>query len=234
MGIGSPRLLRQTGVIVLAALAFAPAAFADDISVPVSADVGAVSATITAAVPAVAVPAADAPALPATPVAKARVKPHPQVQVTADTSPRARLTTRIGAVDRPVADRTGTRTASQAPQARRIPPRTDSKLVRRPSSHLLAPTTSFSPREAPAIAAAAQSAPDAASASAPPAPQLPLPLTFGLGGSSGTVALALGLLLLALAAELLLLGAPGLGRRLALLVAAPRPYPYLLRLERPG
>jgi hypothetical protein len=53
----------------------------------------------------------------------------------------------------------------------------------------------------------------------------------GAGGATSSAGIAL--LLFALAAEAAALAAPGLGRRIGAVLAAPRPYPYLLRLERP-
>jgi hypothetical protein len=70
---------------------------------------------------------------------------------------------------------------------------------------------------------------------APRVPDLPVPAPFGFGlMSSGATGAATGFaLLLALAAGFALLRAPPLGRRVSLLLAAPRPYVYLLQLERP-
>ena len=62
----------------------------------------------------------------------------------------------------------------------------------------------------------------------------PGPPTFGLGatGAAGSGS-GFGFLLFALAAGLALLGLPSLGRRVLPYLAAARPYPYLLQLERP-
>jgi hypothetical protein len=71
---------------------------------------------------------------------------------------------------------------------------------------------------------------------APRLPDLPAPAPSGFGlansGAAGAAA-GLALLLFGLAARFALLRPPPLGRRISLLLAAPRPYTYLLQLERP-
>lgn len=216
MGNGSPQLRSQlalrTAVLALASLVFAPPAFAEGgaIGVP-SPDVGAVIANV-------AIPPA-----PATPVATPPGTPLLQPQATT-----AATTTRVARrmLVRP-----------QAPRLLHRAPTARTKFPQRLSSAPSLPRVISSPREASSHGSAEPMVPPGSNPTpAPPAPRLPLPLPFaiGLGGMSwASAAHGSGLLLLALAAALALGGLPRLGRRVSLLIAAPRPYPYLLPLERP-
>ena len=73
-------------------------------------------------------------------------------------------------------------------------------------------------------------------ASTPPRDsRAPLPGPGGFAGASGsTTSAATGLLLFAVATGLGFLALPQLARVLVASTARARPYPYLLRLERPG
>jgi hypothetical protein len=241
MGIGSPRLLKRlvlrTAAATFVGLVFAPSAFADDIGI--GSALATVGGTVQGAAPlpqsATQAPATALPAAPsvATPVVARTAAPVAPLQATAET--------------------TGVATTSAAAPSARTQSR-PSPSVRRPArphhrgkaSQQLggaspSPRTSLSPGEAlVARIADFPSRPRSTSAPAPPRPQAPSPprwpspFSLGLGGTgSGPAGVGLGLLLLALAAELGVLGAPGLGRKVSLLLATPRSYPFLLRLERP-
>jgi len=241
MGTGSPRLLKRlvlrTAAATFIGLVFAPSALADDIGI--GSTLATVGGTVqeTSALPRAATqsPATALPAVPsvATPVAERMATPVAQPQATAET--------------------TGVATTSAAAPSARTQSR-PSPSVRRPArphhrgeaSQQLggaspSPRTSLSPGEAlVARTADFPSRPRSSSAPAPPRPQAPSPppwpspFSLGLSGSdSGPAGVGLGLLLLVLATELGVLGAPGLGRRVSLLLATPRSYPFLLRLERP-
>jgi hypothetical protein len=239
MGIGSPRLLKRlvlgTAAATFAGLVFAPSAVADDIGI--GSALATVGGTVqgTAAVPQSPTQTpAVAPAAPtvATPVAERTARPVAQVQATADrpgVGPSSGSTPSV---------RTQSRSS---PSARRpASPHHPNKSSRQLGGALVSPRTSPSPGQAPVDRTAdslsrPRSTPAPAAPPHEPSPPLPpSPFSLGLSGTgSGPAGVGLGLLLLALAAELGVLGAPGLGRRVSLLVAAPRSYPFLLRLERP-
>ena len=234
MGNGSPRLLsrfvRRTVLAALAALYFTPSAFADDAVVAVSVNAGPIAASVAIEVPTAPVPA-DVPAAPVTPVASPLPSPNPPVQATLD----AKTSTASVAVatTRPVPASAATTPADRTPRK------------------LLSPNKRPAHRRAAALGAADSSRigasvrgpfPKAARAGSPvrePAhrvPQAPAPAPSGLGlaGSNGTgSAAAVGFLLLALAAAFAVARAPTLGRRVSLLLTAPRPHAHLLQLERP-
>ena len=237
MGNGSPGLLRQfvqrTALVALASLGFAPSAFADDGIVTVSVSAEPVVASVTVAPPSQPVPA-SAPSTPSsatvTPVATPLSSAHPAVQATVDASgAKARM---------------HVATAPSAPAPR-------GAVTRRATPKDLSPSQKPASRRSFALRGADSSRigapvrgpfPEASRADSPvpgPAPRVPqtpppAPYDFGLAGSSGAaVAAGLGLLPLALTAGFALLRAPPLGRRVSLLLAAPRPHAFLLQLERP-
>jgi hypothetical protein len=234
MGNGSPRLrsrfVRRTVLVGLAALYFAPSAFADGAIVAASVNGGPVAASVAVGVPTAPV-AAEPPAAPVTPVASPLPATNPPVQATVDTrkvlGPIAVATTRALPV---VADPAPAQ--PQRPRPRKLLPN------KQPTSQRAAALSSV---DSSRIGASARGPfPEVRAGSpvreqAPRLPQIPVPgpSGLGLGGSDGTVAPGFGFVLLALAAALAIFRAPPLGRRVSLLLAAPRPHAHLLQLERP-
>jgi hypothetical protein len=262
MGNGSPRLLRHLLVRASACVAamfwFAPPASADAglvtaagaaVPDPGIQSVGGVSpqsaVQAAAAIPTPATTAASAPVnadgRPATPLATPVATP----QIPVEKAIPAVLATTVAnasSVDRPAP------TGHPTPQQRRSARAADARSAALSSRH---PTTT--PQSAAGgIAAAARvatvlepnvrsirlthpaqpGARPAGTGRAPlPQPPAPLPLTSGAGGGASPGGIAL--LLFALAAEGLILAVPGFLRRIAGVLGAPRPFPYLLRLERP-
>jgi hypothetical protein len=236
VGNGSPRLLRQlvrrTALVALASLGFAPAAFADDGIVTVSVSAGPISASVSVAEPAGPAPAPAPPVnTPVTPVATPLPSVPQTVQATADAraaEPRIQVTiTRpTHAIAAPTAT-TRHLSAKGFSPSQKPASRSTASLRRADSSRIGAPVRGPSRMAAQAVSPVL--------GSAPRIPDLPAPAPFGFGlMSSGATAVVTSLaLLLALAAGFALLRAPPLGRRVSLLLAAPRPYVYLLQLERP-
>jgi hypothetical protein len=207
-----PRLSLRMAVTVVVALGFAPSAFA---GVQIGAPVPVAVPTVTVP-PAVteAVTATSVPAVPATPTL-----PPGRIGLTAPTSPAA----------------VGTSTPTVRPPrgpARRLPrgrlPRSSPKArgTRGPRVTLLASSRELTASRPPTIANRNMST------ARPPQLPLPGPSDFSLPGGTALSA-AFALLLFALAGELGLLVVPGLGRRLSLAELPPRPFAYLLELERP-
>ncbi len=207
MGNGSPRFLRKVVLGGVAALAFTPSAFADNPIGPPRVTTTPVNVSV--------------PSVPATDVSKvAPVQPtllaqHAIAGFTASAPSHA----------------TAPVTPARSPTGR---PRRNALLPSSPqtrgvhSRHVAVPTSS---RELTAT----RTSPIAnRKQSTPRLPQLPPPRHNGIpaGGGPTTSGVVL-LLLFALAAELALLAAPRLGRRLSLHVLPPRPFAYLLELERP-
>lgn len=261
MGIGSPRLLRQlvrrTAVGVLAALAFAPSAFADDGVLGSSMTVGPVTVSTSvggaselATVDASVSPDSSSPAV-ATPVAK----PHAQraqsvsaggVAVTVSSAGTPSIQAAVGTGLAPQPQRS--RSPLISPQsrmprreatdvARRFDGRRNLSRVASSDERGRPPGLSRSPwtqtPETGSLSAQKQSTPAPLRVEAPrfPVPKSPTS-GFGVTGVGGS-GIGAALLLFALAAGLAGLGIPGLGRRISPLLAAPRPHPYLLQLERP-
>jgi hypothetical protein len=234
VGNGSPRLLRQlvrcTAFLALASLGFAPAAFADDGIVTVSVSAGPISASASVAEPAVPAPA-PAANTPVTPVATPLPSVPQTVQATADaaaaeTHVQVTISRPMHAIPAPTATTRHLSAKGFSPNQKPAS-RSTASLRRVDSSRIGAPVRGPSRMAAQAVSPVL--------GSVPRIPDLPVPAPFGFGlMSSGVTAAATGLaLLLALAAGFALLRAPLLGRRFSLLLAAPRPYVYLLRLERP-
>jgi hypothetical protein len=255
MGNGSPRPLRhllvRTAACVLALLTFAPPASADAglVSVagaaapdPAIANVGVSPLAVVETAADIARPVTTAAEAPVT-TAERRATPVATPQIAVSTPIPSALATNVAA----------------APPGDPVPPRGHSSPQQRPLHATVArsaspsrhPTTPQS--AAGGIAAGGRVAtvpgPDAraieltrqAQPGAGPAgtgrPPLPLPpAPFPLGGGAGDGAPPAGtvlVLLFALAAEAAALIPPSLRRRIVMALAAPRPYPYLLRLERP-
>jgi hypothetical protein len=254
MGNGSPRLLRhllvRASACVVAMLWFAPPAFGDAglpstagavVPEPVTASVSVPSAADVAAV--VPTPATTAPAAVAAPSKPAIAVPTPQIPVEkAVSTVLATPVAKASSLDRqPVA-------GHPTPQPERPRRAAGSRKPTLPSRH---PTTT--PQSAAGgIAAAARVAtvfgpdaraihptrlvepgvrPDGTGRAPLPQPPAPLPITSGAGGGASSGGIAL--LLFALAAEGAILAVPSLRRRIVGALGALRPYPYLLRLERP-
>ncbi len=261
MGIGSPRLLRQlvrrTAVGVLAALAFAPSAFADDGVLAPSATVGPVTVSTSVggvsepvAVNASVRPASPSPAL-ATPVAKPPAQPNRAVSaggatvtVSSAGTPSIQATVGTGLAPQPQRSKSPLISPqSRMPRreatdvAKRFDGRRNLSRVASSNERGRAPALPRSPwTQAPgtgSLSAQRASTPAPLALETPrfPAPKSPTP-GFGVAGA-GASGIGAALLLFALAAALAALGIPGLGRRISPLLAAPRPHPYLLQLERP-
>jgi hypothetical protein len=247
MGNGSPRLLTglfaRTAALAVAALFFAPVAFADGLvpgrlvggtpaaapSVP--APVQAAVDTVAAAAPAAPTHVASAPATTvdaASTTVESRIPPRPALQVAAAaTKPSSPLPAASPRADAP------SRITHRAVSA---PARS---ATHRPILHVRAssPTTTAlpAPRVRTSHLRPQQSAgPPTAAVQRPQLPQPPAPLPAGAGGAvGGSTATAGGLLLLALIVAAAAFAPPGLTRSFRALLAALRPHPYLLRLERP-
>jgi hypothetical protein len=234
MGNGSPRLLsrfvRRTVLVALAALCFAPSAFADDAVVAVSVNAGPIATSVAVELPTAPVPA-DPPAAPVTPVASPLPSTNPPVQATLD----ARTSTASVAVatTHAVPGSAATTAAERTPRKFLSP---NKQPARRRAT---APASADSSRIGASVRGPFPEAPRAGSPVREPAPRVPQapapsPSGLGLAGSNGTgSAPALGFLLLALAAAFAVVRAPTLGRRVSLLLTAPRPHAHLLQLERP-
>jgi hypothetical protein len=254
MGIGSPRLLgqlvRRTALLALVSLVFAPSAFADDglaIDVPAAPELPDASAvTQTAPAAPVVTPlssvASAARASVDVPVGKppARIAITPAAPTPSTPSingVRLPATAQLGGSqsDPPAAGVAGREARRHAARPKDT---TGLSSPRRPVASRTSPwlATGLPQRGASVRGFVAQASTARSHGPEPRLPQSPPPAPFGseLGSLAGTPgSTGLGLLLLVLAAELAVLSAPGLGRRLKLLLAAPRPYPYLLELERP-
>ena len=233
MGIGSPRLLgklvRRTAVTFIVALGFAPSAFADNPIASLSANAGSTSATVSVAVaptPSVDVKAALtapspsqlpalAPAAPSAPAVHAALgTTRTTIGVTAPTSASITRGRQFALAHAASARESQTNLLSSSRRRGASTSRTAAAtLFRQLTTVRTSPTAGPAPR-------------------APRLPQLPAPVGFTAAGSTASSA-AVALLLLALGMELAVLAMPRLGRRLALLASAPRPYAYLLDLERP-
>jgi hypothetical protein len=261
VGIGSPRLLRQlvrrTAVGVLAALAFAPSAFADDGVLGSSATVGPVTVSTSvggasepATVNASVSPDSSSPAV-ATPVAK----PHVQRAQSASVGGVAVIVSSAGTPSIQAAVDTGLAPQLQRSRSPLISPQ--SRMSRREATNVakrldgrrnLSRVASSNERgRAPALSRSpwiqtpgtGSLSAQTASTPAPlwyetprfPAPEPPTP-SSGVAGTAGS-GIGGALLLFALAAGLAAMGIPGLGRLISPPLAAPRPHPYLLQLERP-
>jgi hypothetical protein len=226
MGNGSPRLLtqllRRAGLLLLGSLAFAPNALADD---GLSAALNVTPVPVSARVTVPAAPAAPAPpAVPATPVATPISAPVQAVQATVETKPAAAQIVAPPPSRRPAppapAQARKSFSPTKKPTARGTasPHAADSSRIgvpvrgAFPMAHAVSPTRGPVPR---------------------PAPPAPLPFSFGHTTSNDPAPVPPLLVLVALAAAFALLRAAPLGRSMPLLLAAPRPHPYLLRLERP-
>jgi hypothetical protein len=227
MGNGSPRLLtkllRRTGLLLLGSLAFAANAFADDggLGVPVNAAPVPVPVSVPA-LPTAPAAAPTAPSVPVTPVATPLASTVHPVQVTADASP-------------PVTQVAPLPTTRRAPShAQKSFSPTKKPTVRGTASPRRAGSSRIgvSVRGAFPMAAAAVS-PTHGPAPRLPAPPVPSPFGFGASSSGDSAPAPSPLLLVAIALALALLRAAPLGRAVPLILAAPRPHPYLLRLERP-
>jgi hypothetical protein len=246
MGIGSPRLLGQfvlrTALAALVSFACAPSALADDGGIVAdSGQVGPVAAamTVPAASPAGTEAAQGSPSTPATPVATPLSSTASPVQATVDTSgsqPRVRVRTIVA----PPSSIHVATAAGNDRQAVRRGLSKDLSSSQEPATRLSFPlgVAGSSRIGAPVrgLLPPASRADSPVPGPAPRVPEIPSPAPSGLGfagPSSAAAGAGIALLLLALAAWLALLRAPGLGRRVSLLLAAPRPYPYLLQLERP-
>src|SRR6266511_1337108 len=257
VGIGSPWLLRQlvrrTAVGVLVALVFAPSAFADDGVLGSSTTVGPVTVSTSvggASEPAVQAAASPSPAL-ATPVAKPPAQPDRAVSAGGATvtvgsagTPSIQAAVGTGAAPQPQRSRSPlTSPQSRMPRreatdvAKRFDGRRNLSRVASSNERGRAPALPRSPwTQTPGTASLSA---QRASTPAPlrlgtpqfPAPKSPTP-GFGVSGA-GASGIGATLLRVALAAGLAALGIPGLGRRISPLLAAPRPHPYLLQLERP-
>ena len=261
MGNGSPRLLRQlvrrTAVGVMTALAFAPSAFADNGVLSPSTTVGpvTVSAPVGGAPEPAAVNAAAKPASPSPAVATPVAKPHAQraravsaggAAVTLSSAGTPSIQAAVGTVLAPKPQHASS--PSISPQSRmprrqatdvakrsdgrRNPSRVASSSERGRASAL--PRSAWLQTLGPGSLSAQTASTPASSGFEPPrfpAPKSPTP-GFGVAGAGGS-GIGTALLFFALAAALSALGIPGFGRRILPLLAAPRPHPYLLQLERP-
>ncbi len=228
MGNGSPRLLtqllRRTGLLLLGSLAFAPNAFADDGLLAAAVNAAPVPVSVPVTVPAAPAPPA-APEVPATPVATPVPTTVQAVQATVDTRPA----TAHVAVPPPV------RRPAPSPPAQR---KTFSPSQKPTARGTASPHAAGSPRIGVPVRWASPMAARAVSPTRGPVPRQPpppAPLPFGFGHtiSNDGAPVPPVLLLIALAAAFALLRAAPLGGAVPLLLAAPRPHPYLLRLERP-
>ena len=252
MGNGSPRLLtilRCSCVLALAALWYTPSAFAEDGAL-LSASVSAGPVQAAVAVPDPPAAAVQAPPAPATPATST----VPDAVVAASAAVVATV-----APHEPQAPKTPVHVAPTAPASPSVVARTSRSLLEAsaPARHSVHRGEPQSPRsrghkplpQGAGRTVGADAFPSAARRSAPrpalastrdaspmprPEPEQPLPRPFGLGGAtSSTAGTAIGMLLFALAGALGFLKVPQLGRVLTPRVASPRPYHYLLRLERP-
>jgi hypothetical protein len=249
MGIGSPRLLGQlvarSALVAVAALVLAPHAFAGGLAPTgtptVPASVANTVSQAQAALP--SDPALSAPIVTAarsTPIAQATSVATSRIPVqTVSLSSLATAVTKQGRLHEP------SRPAAQR-SARKAP-----VVTRRQAGVQAAGTSAGRPRPAGAITSGLSSLqagdlrlerflpqltprPDASPSDGSPLPQPPAPLSPGAGGAfSGGGGAGLVLLLLALIAATAGLVPPDATRRLLALFAAPRPHPFLLRLERP-
>jgi hypothetical protein len=261
VGNGSPRLLSQlvhrTVVAVLVALAFAPTALAEDSTLGVSATGGSVPVTVTASVDTAGPPSVQASvstAQPSAPLATPVAKPHTRAAARA---PQNSAAVTIDSDAAPVIEapvRLDVATALQRPNSRvlspksRTPSRDATDVAKRSgfgrSSRNASRTTSSTeggsaialPPSPPVQTFLQDALRTQTTSSGLKAPGFPAPSTpttgFGAAGPGGS-GFGVGLLLFALAAELAVFGLPYLGRRVLPLLAAPRPHPYLLQLERP-
>ena len=259
MGIGSPRLLTRfvlrSAVVCAAAFGFSPSAYAAlGVGAPVPAGGNSASVSVSTSdstVPAVTASVDVAPATAPKTAVSTQVRPDARpVQATQATVGQATVgqaTVRPSHLEVPrVAGTPADRAAS--PDPGRIRSQARGAAHRGAvSTHVAAPTrTAFtlSPtRGAPSSRTAdttpfrrlttVQTSPSAGPAprNDPSFPRLPASLFTSAPGAGGSVAPVL--LLFALATVLAGIRAPGLRRRLALALRAPRPYPYLLVLERP-
>jgi hypothetical protein len=234
MGNGSPRLLsrflRRTALVALGALYFAPSAFADDAVVSVSVNAGPIAPSVAVELPTAAV-RADPPAAPVTPVASPLPSANPPVQAT------------LGAKTSTAPVAVGTTHAVPGSAATTPAERTPRKLLSSNKKPAHQRAAALGAADSSRIGASVRGPfPEVARAGSPvrePAPRVPqapapAPSGLGLAGSNGTgSAPAFGFLLLALAAALAIARAPTLGRRVSLLLTAPRPHAHLLQLERP-
>jgi hypothetical protein len=224
VGNGSPRLLtqllRRAALVLLGSLLFAPNALADDglITVALNADPVSVAVTVPQpAAPAVA-DAPTAPSVPVTPVATA-------------------LPARLRAAEAPV-DATPPATHVAAEPPRHVTVKKSFSPTRKPT---VRGTASPRPAGSSRIGVPVRGAFPMARAVSPargPAPRphdppAPAPFGFGQASSDNSVPAPSLFLLVALAAAFAVVRAGPLGRHMPLLLAAPRPHPYLLRLERP-
>jgi hypothetical protein len=252
MGIGSPRLLRKhiagATLAVTATLTFAPQALADD-AVGTSITVGPVTVSATVPVPE-PVPAVPTPPAVSAPAVDDAVTSATAVVGTVRTPKSAPATITAAATTTTTrAMATGNGTGSQPPPADDASPsgrpvvahrnaRQKALEQARPSIHPRGNTTtqhlakdpvrraSFPPLPAPRNDAPA-STPDRR-----PAPQAPeRPIGFAGGGAAGEAPPVL--LLLAVLTGLALLAAPRLGGVVRAVPRVPKPYAYLLALERP-
>jgi len=218
--------VRRAAVTFIVALGFAPSAFADNPIASLSADAGSPSATVSVAVaptPSVDVKAAVTAPSPSQPPALAPAAPAVQaalgttrttIGVTAPTSASITRGRQSALAHAASARESQTNLLSSSPRRGAYTSRTAAAtLFRQLTTVRTSPTAGPAPR-------------------APRLPQLPAPVGFTAAGSTASSA-GFALLLLALAMELAVLAMPRLGRRLALLASAPRPYAYLLELERP-
>jgi hypothetical protein len=229
MGNGSPRLLtqllRRTGLLLLGSLAFAPNAFADDGLLSTAVDAVPVPISVSDTVP--AAPAAPAaPSAPATPVATPVPATVHAVQATVDTRPAAAPIAASLPVQRPAPSRRATARKSFYP-AQKPTARGAASPSPAGSSRTGVPVRGTFPMAAHAVSPARGPVPR------PSAPPVPLPFSFDHTTSNDPAPVPPLLLLVALAAAFALLRVASLGRAVPLLLAAPRPHPYLLRLERP-
>jgi hypothetical protein len=253
MGIGSPRpltrLIARAAAAAAVALFFAPAAFADGL-VPG----GLVGGTPAASVP---VPVPSTPA--ALPVAAVNMVAPPTPQP-APTHVASVAATPVASVSNIVESATVPRLATHVATLTKHPQATASSSQRAaaptPAAHsrtttpnrpanerLFAHSLASSPATTalPALQARSSHVGPQQNAGSPTAgirrpqlPQPPAPLPAGAGGAVGGSAGATGFLLLfGLALAAAALAPPGLSRRFRALLAALRPHPFLLRLERP-
>jgi hypothetical protein len=261
MGIGSPRLLTRlvlrSAVVCAAAFGFAPSAYAAlGVGVPVPAGGNSVSASVSTSdstVPAATASVDVAPAAAPKTTVAAQVRPDAQpVQATVEGATVGQATVGQTTVHAPnlqaprVAAAPAERPAATDPVRFRSQARgaVHHSAV---STHVAAPTrTAFtlSPTRGAPSPRTADTTPfrrlttARTSLSAGPAPRKetwlpPLPASLFAGALGGGASGGVALLLFALATVLAVTGVPGMCRRLALPLCAPRPYPYLLVLERP-
>jgi hypothetical protein len=255
------KVVSRTAAVALASLALAPSAFAGNGALGVTAPV--VPATVpvsTPAVPAPAAPVVDAVATAVStshsstgsrPVATGVASPS-QILKTAASSPSllpkvvAAATPSTGPSAGAGSSASAGRSALRRPSAahpagtanrRALHVSSPSILASPPKRGSSSPLPSFSrpgASDRDRNAAMTSGREPATPGPAPELPQIPSPLPAAFsGGAAGGATAGLMVLLLALAAELAILATPGIGRKVSLLLAAPRPHPYLLRLERP-